>query len=149
MEPKLINQFINQLKHDTIDKKLEWIPLNVLHQQWFEMSENLQTILYSHAHSIVLKQQSYRASDSSSGFIYLITRRSQSQKDGTITNERELYIQPHELDECSKIPIDDSELIELATIIKNVTSTKTTTSEKEAEAYMTKYLSLHSSQNRN
>lgn len=150
MEPKLINQFIDQLKHDTIDKKLVWIPLNALHQQWFEMSENLQNILYSHAHSIVLKQQSYRASDSGMGFIYLITRRTQSQKDSsTLTNDYELYVQPHELDECSRVPIESHDLIELATIIKNVSSTKTTTSEKEAETYIENYLSARSTQGRN
>lgn len=147
MDPKLINQFIDQLKSDTIDKTIKWIPLNALDQQWFEMSENLQNILYSHAHSIVLKQQSYRAEGSMSGFIYLITRRSQSQKDGTLSNEYALYVQPHELDECSRVPVASLDLIELATIVKNVSSTKTTTSEKEAENYITNYLSLHSSQN--
>lgn len=148
MDSKLINQFIDQLKSDTIDKTIKWVPLNALHEQWFEMGENPQNILYSHAHSIVLKQQSYRASDSRAGFIYLITRRSQSQKDGTLLNEYSLYVQPHELDECSRVPAASLDLIELATIIKNVSSTKTMTSEKEAENYITNYLSSHSTQNR-
>ena len=137
-------KFIEQLKLDTIDKVITWTNLELVPEGFFQLSANLPTILFEHAHNVVIKKMSYRASNNQNGFIYFITRRVQSMKDGNVGNEYYLYVQRNELEDCLQVKAKRSSLIELATIIRNVSSNETLAEEKQLNDFMSSYLANHS-----
>lgn len=137
-------KFIEQLKLDTIDKVITWTNLELVPEGFFQLSANLPTILFEHAHNVVIKKMSYRASNNQNGFIYFITRRVHSMKDGNIGNEYYLYVQRNELEDCLQVKAKRSSLIELATIIRNVSSDETLAEEKQLNDFMSSYLANHS-----
>lgn len=142
MVNKKIEQFVEQIKADTITKKLHWTVLSFVPKDFINMSENLQSIMADYAHNIVLTAESYRANDHKMGALYLIKRRIQSGKDGSIDNTLTLYVQKHELDNCIPVDVSATSLIELETIIRNINSNNDVALDKELDDYITNYLDM-------
>lgn len=140
-------KFVEQLKQDTLTKAITWTNLALVPEGFFKLSANLPTILYEHAHNIVIKRMSYRASNHQNGFVYLIVRRVQSGADGSVQNEYYLYVQRNELEDCLPVNAERSSLIELATIIRNITADSAAIQEQQTQEFMNAYLAASTSNN--
>ena len=140
MVENIVDKFIDQLKTDTINKVIAWTNLELVPEGYDKLSANLPAILFNHAHSMVVKKMSYRTDDDSFGNIYLIVRHSTSGKNGITSKDYHLYVQKDNKSDCLPVSASRSSLVELATIIRNISSTQTETTEQQVENFINNYL---------
>lgn len=130
-----IDKFIEQLKRDTMSGAVTWTNLSLVPKGFFDLNDNISTILFEHAHSVVIKKLSYKTNNHPSGAVYLITRRLQSMKGNELgvgaSTQYELYVQRHELESCISVKAKRADLIELSTIIRNITYDQTQAAEDQ------------------
>lgn len=151
MAKNITKDFIEKLKEDTINHKLTWTNMGTYSQNYFERNIELRKAAPSYAHSVIAAELSYVTLSPGTGFIYLLSRRSQDQsglKIDAIDSSYELYIQKHEIQPCYRIEADQLDLVSLATIVHNNTETnEAAIANQQTLDFMQAYLDSSSEEN--
>lgn len=146
MNESLSTEFITQLINDTIDGILEWNYFSNLPRAFIEKSEDLKALVAGHAHSSIIEKKSFYVDGPRFYRLIMFFIHAESMKDGSYIDRYELYYQISETGECIEIRALQSDLVKLATVVRNSTSGKAPSNVERAQSFMENYIKERSSQ---
>lgn len=107
----IYKQYINKLEEKTVNEELDWDTVfDVTHQYDID---NFNFILFSNEFHSINEMESYGIANEKGLSVFLLNESFESGKDGTISDEKNLYIVKGVGEESFEIPVEEKDLLDL------------------------------------